>query len=299
MDIKKIVKDAPKMLAEFYGVTEAEAKANIHLGPKLVRNEFEEHAKRMGTYAEFYEKVQNYPYDLAKFNSEYRLTYLRSVYEYAVIPELHKEDNSIHNLSFPINKKLTMLDIGGGGGELSLLVSDLFDVTYLDVPGTTFDYAKFRAEKYGANIRFVTEIPDEKFDVISAQDMLEHVEDLDGLLKTISNSLVEGGLFISSALWFNANHPLHIRHYAQFRDEFPVVMGNQFAMWLNCIFVSEGIQDKESESAIGVFRYLPDLTEGLYVPNLFLARVVGKTPLPVELPNVDEVVKTQFVFTVT
>ncbi len=299
MKIKKIVKEAPKMLAEFYGVTVAEAKANIHLGPKLVRDEFTEHKNHGGTYTTFYSTVKNYPYDLAKFNTEYRLTYLKSIYEYAVIPDLHDKDNSIHNLTFPIDKKLTLLDIGGGGGELSLLLSDLFDVTYVDVPSTTFNYAKFRAEKYGANIRFVHEIPDEKFDVVSAQDMLEHVADLDGLLKRISNSIVDGGLFISSGLWFNSNHPLHIDHYAQFRDEFPIILGNQFAIWLNSIFISNGIQDKEAESAIGVFRCLPDLTKGLHVPNLFLAKVIGKTSLPIEISNIDEVIKVQFLFTVT
>jgi SAM-dependent methyltransferase len=292
MRIKQIVKDAPKMLAEFYGITVKEAKEKIEIGPELVKEEWEEYGV---DYDEFYQKVKSYPFDLAKFSNVYRLTYLKGVFEYATSPNVPYIENI-----FDEDRKLKLLEIGSGGGELALALSDMFDVTCVDVPGTTFDYAKFRAEKYGLDIRFLNEIPDEKFDIVSAQDVMEHVTNLDALLTAIGKALTVGGLLLSSALWFNSNHYLHLDKYTLLRDTFIVDFGSLFDLWLNQVLICDGIKDTEPSGSVGIFRYLPSLTEGLNIGNVLMSRVDAR--IPASIPSIEGITraeKIQYLLTIT
>lgn len=292
MKIKQIVKDAPKMLAEFYGITVKEAKENIKIGPQLVKDEWDACDV---SFLEFYSLVENYPFDLAKFNTEYRLGYLRDITKYATADGIPHIENS-----FDKDRKLTLLDVGGGGGEYALLMSDIFDVTHVDVPGVTFNYAKFRAEKYGLDIKFCNEIPDEKFDVVVAMDVMEHVEDLDGLLASISGAMREGGLLLSSALWYNTNHFLHINEYAAYRNSFVVDFGNLFNLWLIMVIDIEGIKGKEAKGAIGIFRHRTDITNSLDIDNFYVAKQTGIVLIEdMNMDCIKSVTKTQFIFTVT
>jgi 2-polyprenyl-3-methyl-5-hydroxy-6-metoxy-1,4-benzoquinol methylase len=198
--------------------------------------------------------------------------------------------------------KPTLLEFGGGAGELALALSDKFDVTYYDIPGVTSDYARHRSEvHYGSPIKICTELPDEKFDFISMQDVYEHVENPKALMKDVRERLKDGGLFISSALWFSTSHPLHINENAAGREAVGVYFGMNYKMWLTHTFESEGIQGEEAATTIGAFKHKPVLNDVLGEHlDIYLAKKVVYEPLPIPecLKHLDMMCKESYVMTI-
>jgi len=291
MKIKQIVEEAPKFLAEFYDITEQEAKEKIKIGWKLVKEEWEEYD---GDYAEFYEVVKNYPFDLAKFNSVHRLSFITDVINASVGDEIDFIENN-----WP-DRKLKLLEYGGGGGELSLALSDTYEVTHFDVESTTFEYAKFRAKKYGADIRFCTELPDEKFDIVSMQDVYEHIPNTNEMMHGVCDVLRPEGLFISSAYWYSTSHYLHLHQVVTPREEMDVMFANNYALWLMMLFSDEGIQGVEPKSAMGAFRYKPEWNTKLAEHSILVAPkkliiALHDTSL---VPTADDISKVNFLITV-
>lgn len=243
--IAQIYDEAPTFLSEFYGITEEEVRDRIAIGSSLVREEWGEYGEELDSYEEFYAKVVNYPFELAKFNDLRRLTYLHYIYTFtsALLDSLG-------------TKRLDILEFGGGGGELSLLLSHRHNVTHIDIAGNTIDYAKFRVDKYGENVRFLNEIPNETFDIISMQDVCEHLEDLDSVMSRASSVLRDGGYLVSSGLWYNPNHPLHLDKYMEIKAVFPIIWAMEHHLWLSWVFATES---DLGSFGIGLFKKLPNL----------------------------------------
>jgi len=292
MEAKQIVEEAPKFLSEFYGMSEDAARERIQIGPKLV---LEEWTNFSGSILNFYETVKNYPFDLAKFNSVWRLEFLSSVFDYMIFDGAEMRDYQTYE------GKPTLLEVGGGGGELSLLLSDRFDVTHYDVPGVTFDYAKHRIERYNAPIKMCTELPDEKFDIVSMQDVYEHVENPMDLMHSLCDRMKDGAWLISSALFFSTSHPLHINENAAGRDVMGTMFANDLCLWATHTFESEGIPGQEPQTAIAAFKYRPSLNEILGEHSdlyLSLKTVAQALAVPDCLPHIDQLWKTSYIFTV-
>ena len=92
----------------------------------------------------------------------------------------------------------TILDFGGGAATISLLLCDKNDVYYYDLAGIITDFAKFRAKKRGKNIKFLTtldSVPDGYFNLVIANEVMEHVVDLDLEVSRISRVLEDSGTF--------------------------------------------------------------------------------------------------------
>jgi SAM-dependent methyltransferase len=291
MEIKQIVEDAPKFLAEFYSITEQEAKDKIKIGWKLVKEEWEEYGVES---AEFYTMIKNYPFDLAKFNSVRRVSFVKDVIDACV----HEKVSYIEN-HWP-DRKLKLLEYGGGGGEIALALSDDYDVTYLDLESTTFEYAKFRAEQYGANVRFCTEIPDEKFDVVSMQDVYEHIPAIHETMHSICDAMEPEGLFISSGYFFSTNHYLHLEQVETKREHMSVRFANDYALWLLLTFNDAGVKHKEPKIGMGAWRYKPEWNLHLATHTVLLApeaNVLNLENIDI-VPNASEICKVNFMMTV-
>jgi 2-polyprenyl-3-methyl-5-hydroxy-6-metoxy-1,4-benzoquinol methylase len=123
-----------------------------------------------------------------------------------------------------ISKFLTngkILDYGGGTGGLCLhfwrngIVCD-----YADVGGNTFDFAKFRFNKYNLKNKTINILNDklsnEYYDCIVSYDCLEHLKNLPQKLLVIGNSIKKGGHMIVSA-YFEAGG-LHLKENEKYKD---------------------------------------------------------------------------------
>src|SRR5574343_406558 len=125
--------------------------------------------------------------------------------------------NSVANLDC---KKI--LDVGCGGGILSLPLARLgFDVTGIDANQVAIDIAKKQADGFGLNVKFQNcTIEDfnheEKFDLILAMDILEHVSDPDIFLNHCKKHLKQGGILVVSTI----SDSLFSKIFVKYIDEY-------------------------------------------------------------------------------
>lgn len=100
---------------------------------------------------------------------------------------------------------LSVLDIGCGGGLLSEPLARLgARVTALDPSTTNIEVARLHAAESGLDIdyRAITaeEIDTERFDVVMAMEVVEHVADVDLFVSAASNLVRPGGLLFLATI---------------------------------------------------------------------------------------------------
>ena len=103
---------------------------------------------------------------------------------------------------------LKVLDVGCGGGILSESLASLgADVTGIDPGDSVIEVAKVHSNKVGSNIRYlnctiedlISDDINNKFDVITCLEMLEHVPNPSSTIKAISLLLKDKGrIFLST-----------------------------------------------------------------------------------------------------
>ena len=108
----------------------------------------------------------------------------------------------------PSMKDKKVLDVGCGGGILAEALSELgANVTGIDASENTIGVAKSHSRSIGSDViyiqntieEFISSHPNEKFDVITCLEMLEHVPSPNEILKSCSNLLKDdGNIFFST-----------------------------------------------------------------------------------------------------
>lgn len=94
------------------------------------------------------------------------------------------------------------LEFGGGTGVFCEMVQNMGkDVTYLDIPGQQFNFAKWRFEKYGIPIQMQCTSPGKleltgSFDIIFTDAVMEHLTDPYTPTAELCHHLNKGGIFI-------------------------------------------------------------------------------------------------------
>ena len=114
--------------------------------------------------------------------------------------------NFIEERSSVKGKKV--LDVGCGGGILAEALSELgANVTGIDASENTIGVAKSHSRSIGSDViyiqntieEFISSHPNEKFDVITCLEMLEHVPSPNEIIKSCSNLLKDdGNIFFST-----------------------------------------------------------------------------------------------------
>ncbi|MFP5491240.1 MAG: bifunctional 2-polyprenyl-6-hydroxyphenol methylase/3-demethylubiquinol 3-O-methyltransferase UbiG [Bacteriovoracia bacterium] len=112
-----------------------------------------------------------------------------------------------------LHGKARVLDVGCGAGFLSNeLALHGLSVTGVDISQESINVAK-RFDKTGSVIYQTADayhlpFPDESFEVVTAMDFLEHIEDPERVIKEFSRVLKPGGIFIFHT--FNRNLLAHL-----------------------------------------------------------------------------------------
>ncbi len=128
------------------------------------------------------------------------------------------------------NPKAQILDVGCGAGFLSNDLGKLgFDVTGIDLSEDSLrvagEHDTSKSVKYITADALQLPFADETFDVVTAMDFLEHIEDQKGFIREVARVLKPGGRFffhtfnrnavskfviIKLVEWFVANTPKHM-----------------------------------------------------------------------------------------
>lgn len=152
----------------------------------------------------FYKQTANYIYELAEWH--------------LFVPNKRESDLALV-AEMQQKRPKNILDFGGGVGMMAFpLARAGFDVTLADLDGTSLDFARFRAERHGDKLKFwKSDVepmpPDEKYDVILALDVLEHLpkETLHDIVdKLVKLKHAKTEIIISAPFGRTAVHPMHI-----------------------------------------------------------------------------------------
>ncbi|MHA1797430.1 MAG: class I SAM-dependent methyltransferase [Candidatus Helarchaeota archaeon] len=125
------------------------------------------------------------------------------------------------------------LEYGCGIADTSLIASlaGAEAVDALDLPSITLDYARFRARKFQKKFQLPTPItfiesvddisklvlPENHYDIVSAEDVFEHVIDPVAHAKKIYDTLRKGGsMYFSTEFVHSDFHPMHLKSNEKF-----------------------------------------------------------------------------------
>lgn len=114
-----------------------------------------------------------------------------------------------------------LLDYGGGAGGLCIYLNARgIRCDYLDIPGKTFEFARWRFKKRQMDVRMLDaldkDLPQSKYEAVVAWDVLEHIFDTDNALKDINRLLKKGGLFINRSTFSGGG--VHLKKNEIYQD---------------------------------------------------------------------------------
>ena len=120
-----------------------------------------------------------------------------------------------------------VLDFGGGVGGLGLYLNSRgIRCDHLDVAGRTFEFAAWRFAKHDLDVTMLdvtsaNRRPTGPYDTIVAWDVLEHLFDLEGVIRNIAQLLRSRGWFISKSTFAVEGGPheaIHLAQHARYAD---------------------------------------------------------------------------------
>jgi len=177
----------------------------VNKGITVARAWKENPPKTSGEIEKFYRETDSYIYDLMVHGARQK----RNILKNTIGCELAERNVD------------TVIDFGGGiGGDAIWLAKKGFKVTYYDLPGKTFDFAKWRFEKYGLFIETIDN-PDKlkgQYDSVISIEVMEHVNHPVRILMTISDMLKNEGFFLMTESFggVGEKYPSHLRKNAYF-----------------------------------------------------------------------------------
>ncbi len=156
-------------------------------------------------------------YCLVKWNSEEKYQEIISYNTYICRQKNQNKSPKNDNLSiFNTNK---ILDFGGGIGELSInLAANNLNVDFIEVPGNTLTFAKWRFKRRYLDINIFTSLNQvTAYDTIICLDVIETLEKpLAHLTKFYQLLNKEGLLILSQGEVGSPNHPMNLEQNRDF-----------------------------------------------------------------------------------
>lgn len=128
-----------------------------------------------------------------------------------------------------------VLDFGGGIGGLSIYLNNHgLECDYLDLPGHTYNYAKWRFDRHKINLRLINSsegLSSSSYDAVIVFDVFEHMFDLPRIIKEINSCLVNGGYLLGISTFSGGSlHLVKNKIYQNFKNfnEFLAQNGFEF-----------------------------------------------------------------------
>ena len=151
-------------------------------------------------------------------------------------------------------KKTPVLDFGGGGGGIALaLARTKIQTEYADVPGALTRFAGWRFFKHHLRVPILDAtrpLPESRYGMILAIDVLEHLSDLSACVKKLHNGLKPGGSLVVTQC-FSPGDPLHIPAWFKYND---LKLFNAFMKEHHFVYRGRIKSDLISNSIYKVFR---------------------------------------------
>ena len=192
----------------FTKTTHEQVRERMKKGSDPLKNEWNEWENKgpmtEARITEFYKQTTNYIYELG---------------EWHLFVDNKRESDMALVAEMKQKQPKNILDFGGGVGLMAMpLARAGMDVTLADLDGTSLDFAKFRADRHGTKLKiWKSDVepmpPDQKYDVIMAMDVLEHLpkETLHAIVdKLVKLKHAKTEIIISAPFGRTAVHPMHI-----------------------------------------------------------------------------------------
>lgn len=148
-------------------------------------------------------------HDINPARINYILHIIRNHFQigFSKLPQKYSASNQDDNtdaLSTSL-KNLKLLDVGCGGGiaTIALYKAGMHNITALDAASENIEVAKLYASQHRYNINYVNDVAEnltETYDIVICLEVLEHVDNLDSFIVTLSNLVNKGGLLIMSTI---------------------------------------------------------------------------------------------------
>ena len=173
-------------------------------GTKMIRDEWNRKSPQTrDDIIDFYKETENYIFDLAWWHRG---------------PERRQLTRAAINICWR-NSSRKILDFGCGIGQDGILFAEAgFEVTLADLPGKTFDFAKWRVERRGLKIKLVnSDELSQKYDAILCFDVLEHLWEPREIVEYLCNHLSDNGILLVTAHFERTEiHPMHLERNVRY-----------------------------------------------------------------------------------
>ncbi len=199
------IKTSREELSEFTGLSQEEVTVKCNIATDLVAKQYKEYIIDTGKDPKmFYKENKYYIFDLINWHMQSRRSF-----------DVELANNIRKN--YPNAKKV--LDFGSGCGQNAIELTKAGYITAMaDYESYTSQFARFRTKKRGLDIKFydIEQPINDKFDIILAFDVLEHVPDTEfektiNLLKSLKSK--DGKIITTVA--FGTQNGIHPMHYEE------------------------------------------------------------------------------------
>lgn len=161
----------------------------------------------------FYQQTSNYIFELVEYHSS---NFKKRLIQRSI--DMMKQNNC-H----------TIVDYGCGIGQDSIMQNIAgLQATAADLPGKTFDFAKFRFKERGLNIKTIDIIPGEmplkeKYDAITCFEVLQHLINPERTIEHFHEHLNDSGLLLVTYR-FKGNYSLALKANEEYEENFAEVI---------------------------------------------------------------------------
>jgi 2-polyprenyl-3-methyl-5-hydroxy-6-metoxy-1,4-benzoquinol methylase len=209
VDLDELPADIAEEVQSYLGWDASRILDAIYRGRELMREEWNtKNPQSESGILDFYKETENYIPDLAWWHRGFE----RKKLTRAAI-EVCKQ-----------NDACKVLDFGCGIGQDGILLAESgFQVTLADLPGKTFEFAKWRVMRRGLDVKLISSDKlREKYDAILCFDVLEHLWEPGEVLEYLYKHLSDKGILLVTAHFQHTDtHPMHLERNARYLgDEF-------------------------------------------------------------------------------